>query len=95
MSHYAKGYRKEREVFNDLEIKGFSCIRSAGSHGAVDILASNNDIILLLQIKYDCKAGPKDIQALKDFKVPAGLRISKQVWEFVSGNKKPEIKEVE
>lgn len=95
MSNYAKGYRKEREVFNDLTTKGFSCIRSAGSHGAVDVLASCKDYILLIQVKYDCKADKKDIQALKDFKIPGTLAIRKEIWEFVSGNKRPKITGVE
>jgi Holliday junction resolvase len=39
LNNYARGANFERDVKRDLEGKGYFAIRSAGSHGAVDIVA--------------------------------------------------------
>ena len=42
-TNYKRGYTFELEVKHTLEDVGFCCIRSAGSHGAIDILAGKDD----------------------------------------------------
>lgn len=42
----------EREVKKYLESKGYTCIRSAGSKSAVDIVAINDNEVLLVQCKH-------------------------------------------
>ena len=59
MSKYAKGANFEREIVKDLRSRGYWCIRAAGSHGKVDVLAiklHQKEIfprILMIQAKTD------------------------------------------
>lgn len=51
INKYQKGYRAEREIKLLLEAKGFTCIRSAGSHSAIDILAFRGMEGYVIQVK--------------------------------------------
>ena len=60
MSRYARGADFERRVKKDLEVHGYLAVRSAGSHGAVDIMAVGPDSILLIQCKLKGVISPAD-----------------------------------
>lgn len=51
MTQYARGANFEREIRNDLDGKGYFCVRSAGSHSPVDILALDEGCTLFIQAK--------------------------------------------
>jgi holliday junction resolvase Hjr len=51
MTHYRTGADFERKVRDSLEADGYSCIRAAGSHGVVDMVALKEGQILLVQVK--------------------------------------------
>lgn len=50
---YGKGARREYTVMAKLKRAGFYCVRSAGSHGIIDIVAfnPNTNIIRIIQVK--------------------------------------------
>jgi len=56
INRYQKGARLERRVIQELEANGWFCVRSAGSKGAVDIVAFKGDDRLFIQAKNDGKA---------------------------------------
>lgn len=78
MSRYQKGYRVERKAIEELKRKGFSVVRSAGSHGVVDIVAFNEKKYLLLQIKSNNKAPKEEQKRLAS--LPSPENSEKQIW---------------
>lgn len=50
-SHYAYGRRKELQVCEFLERRGFMCARAQGSRGATDIVAKRKSVTLAIQVK--------------------------------------------
>lgn len=52
MASYRKGYAAEREVMEIFEEQYHcKCIRSAGSHGSIDIIAGNGREVFAIQVK--------------------------------------------
>lgn len=64
MSNASKGAAFENKVKNILISKGFVAVRSAGSHGIVDILAVCQEQILFIQCKTNGKISKDDRQEL-------------------------------
>lgn len=48
---YIKGRNIEYKVKKWLEEKGYYCIRSAGSHGIIDLFCGNGKKLLAIQVK--------------------------------------------
>lgn len=68
MNQYRKGYMFERKLLKLLEKEGGDCIRSAGSHGAVDVIAFyDKKPAHCFQCQLDAYFPPAKIEALKDF----------------------------
>lgn len=60
-ANYRKGADFERATIKHLKEHDYYCIRSAGSHSKVDIVALGNDgEILLIQNKLDSRISPSD-----------------------------------
>lgn len=51
MTHYKNGTKLEYAAWHDLEENGYFVIRSAGSHGPVDLIGWKMDDIVLVQAK--------------------------------------------
>ncbi len=90
---YERGRQGEYRVIRDLRSQGYVCIRTAGSHGALDVLAWNTQGLRFIQVKtyIDRNPGYKDdIQKLMDMPLPplssAELWVHKQgatpYWEL-------------
>jgi hypothetical protein len=92
MTNYQKGANKEREVKKLLEDKFYTAIRSAGSHGPVDVVAWDKTGILLIQVKYNCLISKDEKEILENMPIPDNATI--EVWEYVSGNKTPKITKI-
>lgn len=58
VSHYRAGRDLEHEVRHQLEGDGYSVIRSAGSKGAVDLIAIKVGQVLFVQVKRTTAPGP-------------------------------------
>jgi Holliday junction resolvase len=50
-TNYQRGYEIERKIVHDLTEKGFLVLRSAGSHGKIDVLGLRKDTIVAVQSK--------------------------------------------
>lgn len=64
MTNYQKGANFERKVKADLIAKGWCAVRSAGSHGVLDILAHHKKFALYVQVKTDGAFPPKERREL-------------------------------
>jgi Holliday junction resolvase len=53
--NYKRGATFEYKIMAQLEEIGFYCIRSAGSHGLVDVMAMKGNTIILIQAKHTKK----------------------------------------
>lgn len=82
MNRKAKGSRRERQITSVLSNRGYSYTRAAASLGAWDIIAMNDRLIILIQAKSNCWPGKKEMQKLKDFKIPDSENILKLVWRI-------------
>lgn len=52
MSQYSTGRAIERKIINFLRDNGYNAVRSAGSKGAFDVVAYNDEIVRFIQSKY-------------------------------------------
>lgn len=77
MANYRTGARLERRLRAHLIRNGYSVVRSAGSKGAIDLVACNAETILLIQAKKNLVTRA-DRRKMRDFKAPPLAR--KQFW---------------
>lgn len=79
MSHnYANGAKAERLAMSDLRRAGWECVRSAGSHGAVDVVAWNDTAARLIQVKKDAYISRDEREALQALIAPANATV--EIW---------------
>lgn len=78
---YERGRAAEYKTQADLEKIGFVTLRTSGSHGAMDVLAWNADLLRFIQVKtYLNKRASyaKDVRELEDMIVPPNS--TKELW---------------
>ena len=83
MSKYASGANIEREIKTFLENENYSVVRSAGSKGCIDIVAYNDKVFRLIQVKYvkdkkHMKVTKKEYARLKKNIIPPCA--TKEIW---------------
>jgi len=99
MSNYTRGREKEYRAIKLLEEQGYYCIRSAGSHTVIDVIAflQKNGLemtpIRAIQIKSGRSPYKKDLKKLQQLSLP--FSVSKELWRFIPRKKHPEIIVVE
>jgi len=75
---YAAGAKLEYKMRDYLLSKGYTCVRSAGSKGAVDIVGWNTKHMILMQCKREKKKTTytDDVARLRDVRViPGTVRV--------------------
>jgi Holliday junction resolvase len=70
--HYAAGARTEHKVRDLLESEGYECVRTAGSKGALDLLAVKPGEVLMVQVKRSGVLSPAGWNRLYDLAAMAG-----------------------
>lgn len=80
MNNYRKGRKLEYLARDALEARGYTVVRSAGSKGPIDLVATGTKHVLLIQVKADRRTRPKDIAKLNAVPVPA-RGVYKEIWE--------------
>lgn len=84
MSNYSNGAARERRIMHKLEKEGWYCIRSAGSHGIVDIFAMkvagiiyDKPVIIyrFIQSKRRHYLNPKERKEKEEFEHEFGVTI--------------------
>jgi len=84
MTNYRRGYEIERKLKHRLEREGYYVIRSAGSHGAIDIFAMNSIEGLAIQVKrskVNKVLYPKEMAEMKMLSFPPF--VLKQLWVWL------------
>jgi hypothetical protein len=64
--NYESGRRFEYRVMRDLEKRGYYCVRSAGSHSKIDVVAVKDAFCLFIQCKADGNITPSEWNTLHD-----------------------------
>ena len=81
LTNYQKGYRLELLAKRELIAKGYYVVRSAGSHGACDLIALNQKEILLIQVGMQGAKDEQDFELLR--RVPAPKLAQRQMWIWI------------
>ena len=80
MDAKAKGARNEHKSMRLLEALGYRCSRSAGSLGAWDIIGIGVSDVVLVQVKTRDWPGTVEMETMREFRVPAGVRRIVHRW---------------
>lgn len=78
MTNYANGAAAERQVIRGLKGAGYRAMRSAGSHGPIDVVAWNGNGIRLIQVKKDVAITPAERRELQNMAAP--FNASVEIW---------------
>ena len=92
MNTAAKGARNEHRSIELLESLGYRCVRAAASKGVFDIVAIGPSDIALVQVKSTSWPGSSEMETLRMFQVPAGVR--KLVHRWRPRQKAPDVREL-
>ena len=93
MNPYAKGAKLERRAMHILEEDGYTCTRSAGSHGPWDIVGFRGvEPARIIQVKSNISeaAAMRELKKLRaHFHTFAPVTV--ELWVFEDGNTEPYI----
>lgn len=81
VTKYERGRDNEYRAMRDLEAEGYTVTRTAGSHGAADVIAWNDQHIRFIQIKSYIKrmtSYAKDIAQLTELVTPPNA--TRELW---------------
>ena len=83
--NYLRGRITEYKIMKVLEGQGFTCFRTAGSHGAADIIAVGHGEVRFIQAKRQKKKSSlrgydKDIEKLKALTNGTKLKVKQEMW---------------
>ena len=78
MTNYNTGANFERYLKKHFESIGYYCIRSAGSHGAIDLLAIGKNHVHACQLKVNCYPDQKELKKFYDLPFPEN--VSKEIY---------------
>jgi Holliday junction resolvase len=86
-----KGFAAERKVVKQLEAAGYFVIRSAGSHGVVDILAVDTNGLRAIQVKCGdaARCSPAEREALQLLPLPPNA--TREIWVLKDYARQPLI----
>lgn len=82
-ANYIAGRRLEYLARDELQRQGYTIVRSAGSHGPIDLCAIHGDGVILIQVKKRSGDVSEGVTALQAVSVPAGVR--REVWQRAHG----------
>ena len=92
-ANYRRGRRAEWKTKALLEAAGFTAARTAGSHGACDIIAWDAVSLRLIQVKVNsARVTPVEREALRLMARPANSIA--EIWTFTPRVREPQIERV-
>ena len=89
----AKGRRAEWRSRDWLQSQGYEVVRAAGSKGAFDLVAWNDEEILLVNVKCNCWAPPMERLAMSGTVAPPNARRVMHRWDDRA--RAPRVQELE
>ena len=81
MNQYRRGVRAEYLLKKKLESDGYYVVRSAGSHGAADLVAWNDRACHIIQVALAGVKTKRDYDKLRS--VPQMPRMVRQMYEYL------------
>lgn len=84
---YRKGARREYQVIEALTRLGYRCVRSAGSHGVIDVVAVGSDAVLLIQVGKKRTKNKQDVRGLEEYPCPPSCRVELWTWSKEASGK--------
>jgi len=84
MNQYRRGARVERLLRKKLESEGYYVVRSAGSKGAVDLVAWNINRIIVIQVAKIGVKTKKDFDRLRTVPI-TGYNFFRYMYEYDRG----------
>ena len=84
MNQYRRGARVERLLRKKLESEGYYVVRSAGSKGAVDLVAWNYNHCLVIQVAKIGVKTKKDFDRLRTVPI-TGYNFFRYMYEYDRG----------
>jgi hypothetical protein len=82
---YAKGRKIEYKAMLELMRAGYYPVRSAGSKGIFDVIGISAVDFVLIQLKSNRNASPKEVRIIKKFPVPPNCTKTIWVWKDYKG----------
>ena len=73
--NYINGARRERRIMKKLEQEGWFCVRSAGSHGLIDIIAIKSGQFRFIQSKKSGYLTPQERREKEELEQKLGINI--------------------
>jgi len=73
--NYNNGARRERRIMKKLEQEGWFCIRSAGSHSPIDIIAIKSGQFRFIQSKKTGYLSPQERKEKEELEQKLGINI--------------------
>jgi len=73
--NYNNGARRERRIMKKLEKEGWFCIRSAGSHSPIDIIAIKSGQFRFIQSKKTGYLTPQERKEKEELEQKLGINI--------------------
>lgn len=89
VTNYVLGREREYRSKMYLEKAGYQAFRTAGSHGAFDIIGVSPTGFVLVQCKLNCKPTPAEMEAIRLF--PAPPNCQKLLHLYTKGKYAPEV----
>jgi len=83
-SSYRKGAYLEYKARDLLIARGCTVVRSAGSKGPVDLVATCAKHVLFIQVKASGQVRPADLDKLRSVPIPA-RGAYREIWEWKNG----------
>lgn len=87
--NYERGVRYERRTMKLLEDVGYTAVRTAGSHGPVDVIAWDWGSVRLIQVKAGRPPGPEEREVLARLPRPPGCIV--ECWVYRRARAAPEV----
>lgn len=92
-ANYRRGRAAEYRIKKLLESTGYTVSRSAGSHGAIDIVAWDKLGVRFIQSKVgSARVTPQDRETLKNMDRPTNSTV--EIWTFKPRVREPFIERV-
>ena len=80
MSRYAAGRRLEYIARDEMQTRGYTVIRSAGSKGPVDLVGIGPRDVLLIQVKAEGQSIAAAVRKLAA--LPCPVNVKREVWTW-------------
>lgn len=81
-TNYERGRQYEYKSMRVLAAAGHEVSRTAGSHGPFDVLGISANGLILVQVKFNCRPTPAELEQFKLLPVPPNCQKLIHIWKY-------------